>query len=194
MSSWRQSCITALTTHAMPMNSRNEPKKPVGRTGQFLRFVLEDKAQLWWWWWWWLEPASSSTCVVHQARMVGLLGLTRPEHYPGLATFSRSAVPDWTKPGHNRGTEILWPAPVPGTVPGHWWRSVSGLLESLFENNLLCLVCSPAGARQAHYDSVVPPPAPPPALPAPPNWLCLLSSLPGHAASQAASRLCLFLH
>ena len=163
-------------THAMPMNSRTEPKKPVAGPGQFLPAVLEDKAQLWWRWWWWLDPVSSSTCGGMEGPAVWLgLNTGLPSPLPACSSLTQHS---WDS---QREIEIWWPISSK-ECPRLWWIS-----QSPWESVLLHSALSPVfpGEWQAQYDSVVPAPA----LPAPPNWLCLLS-----AAKLPAGTVCFYIN
>ena len=129
-------------THAMPMNSRTEPKKPVAGPGQFLPAVLEDKAQLWWRWWWWLDLVSSSTCGGMEGPAVWLgLNTGLPSPLPACSSLTQHS---WDS---QREIEIWWPISSK-ECPRLWWIS-----QSPWESVLLHSALSPVfpGDWQAQY-------------------------------------------
>ena len=157
-------------THAMPMNSRTEAKKPVAGPGQFLPVVLEDKAQLWWRWWWWLDLVSSSTCG----------GMEGPAVWLGLNTGLPSPLPACSslypaKLGQSeRDRDMVTNQSVPRNVPDY--DEDHSLLESPFYYILLCLLCSLVTGRPSTSTTS--------------TTKLVVSAL----CRQATSRHCLFLH
>lgn len=157
-------------THAMPMNSRTEAKKPVAGPGQFLPVVLEDKAQLWWRWWWWLDLVSSSTCG----------GMEGPAVWLGLNTGLPSPLPACSslypaKLGQSERDRDMVTSQFQGMSPIMMKITVSLRVRFITFCSVSCVPWWLAG--------------PVPALPAPPNWLCLLS-----AAKLPAGTVCFYIN